>query len=112
MEHDGYGAAYRTGRPEPKAPEPLAEAVLHQLRRIGLLEGEALTPVWDAIQRDPEVGRLLLNRHGVRLGRDGDRLYVRADPPRNDGPRHRPDYAGETNTLATGLRPKEATDGR
>lgn len=54
--------------------------MLEQLRRDGLLEGDELSKAWDwpdGILSDRVIGDLLLSRHGVVAGRDGDRIYLR-----------------------------------
>lgn len=46
--------------------------------QIPILTNEQLTDVWNRMHRDPELGKLLIDRYAVHLGRDGDRLYVRS----------------------------------
>lgn len=50
---------------------------LQALRERGLLEGDAFDEAWKPMVRDPELGKLLLDRYGVVIGSDGDRLYMR-----------------------------------
>ncbi len=52
---------------------------LQKLREIGLFEGEAFDEVWERMVRDPDLGKLLLERYGVRASADGDRLLLRRD---------------------------------
>lgn len=58
-------------------PRRMPWFAFQKLRDTGLLEGDAFDERWDKIVRDSELGKRLIDRYGVVLGQDADRLYMR-----------------------------------
>lgn len=75
---------------------------------MGLLEGDALSEAFEAILRDNVIGELLVTRHGICIGQDGDRLYMRRAEAVTDGRRHYVGRLAERRILPPRPDPSEA----